>query len=112
MNSADVDSDITEVEYEYSDDEYSDDEEMENFLDSRYCEAFYNRISNKVDALLLLQQENEICFVYHPWVTVEEIQRGRRYNLPARRDRDESAAGGKKKRRRLDFVDLFPNLRF
>lgn len=111
LNSEDVNMEEKSKE-EYSDDEYSDDEEMEEFLDSSYCDDFYEQIDNKVDALLLLQKENEICFVYHPWVTAEEIQRGRRYNPPARRDRDQSAAGGKKKRRRLKLVDLFPNLRF
>ena len=59
----------------------------------------------------ILEYIKEINFVYHPWVTVEEIQRSRRYNPPVRRGRDQSAAGGKKKRRRLEFVDLFPKLR-
>lgn len=112
LNSEDVGME-EKLEDEYSDDEYSDDEEMEDFLDSSYCDDFYEQIDNKVDALLLLQQENEICFVYHPWVTVEEIQRGRTYNPPARRPRDSSAAAQQTaKRRRTKIVELYPNLRF
>lgn len=66
----------------------------------------------RYNAAYLLKQTNEINFTYHPWVTVEEIQRIRHYEVSGQeKDENESAAGGGK-RRRLNLVDLFPNLRF
>ena len=66
------------------------------------------------NAAYLLKRTNEMNFTYHPWVTVEEIQRIRHYEVPGEEDKEESAAGDdrKRKRRRLELVDLFTNLRF
>ena len=59
-----------------------------------------------------MKHTNEMNFTYHPWVTVEEIQRIRHYKVSGQEEEEESAAGGDRKRRRLKLIDRFPNLRF
>lgn len=79
----------------------------------------------KLTAAFLLNRVNEVNFIYHPWVTVEEIQATRIHldnseldesktmekDFGLKEEEEESAAGGDRKRRRLEFVDLFPDLR-
>ena len=60
----------------------------------------------------LLDNTDEICFVYHPWVTVEEIQSTRKYTTrdKLKRKKDTSAATGVSKRQRINLADI--QLRF
>ena len=47
----------------------------------------YNKWKKNIDTSQILEWINEINFVYHPWVTIEEIQKKRRYTTSLQNSR-------------------------